>query len=143
LMTMDQHIESAQEEEDTHRLAVSRPTQVRLVWPLTLSSQIKIAIYGSLIANWLVDSLRISHRRRLIDHSVFWLSCKYMVRNTLPEYLTSDTAHKAAISSLSLSFFATAMDSVFDPLANIVLNYCHRKALSVDLRRYPSVSRSQ
>lgn len=26
----------------------------------------------------------------------------------------------AAVSSLSLSFFATAMDAVFDPLANIV-----------------------
>ncbi|KAJ7288496.1 CDF manganese transporter [Mycena rebaudengoi] len=86
LMTMDQHIESAQEEEDTHRLAI------------------KIAIYGSLIANCVLAILQIY----------------------------------AAISSLSLSFFATAMDSVFDPLANIVLNYCHRKALSVDLRRYPS-----
>jgi hypothetical protein len=26
----------------------------------------------------------------------------------------------AAVSSLSLSFFATAMDAVFDPLANLV-----------------------
>ncbi|KAJ7164635.1 CDF-like metal transporter [Mycena crocata] len=86
LMTMDQHIENAQEEEDTHRLAI------------------KIAIYGSLIANCVLAILQIY----------------------------------AAVSSLSLSFFATAMDSVFDPLANIVLNYCHRKAISVDPRRYPS-----
>ncbi|KAJ6557295.1 CDF manganese transporter [Mycena vulgaris] len=86
LMTMDQHIENAQEEEDTNRLAI------------------KIAIYGSLIANCVLAVLQIY----------------------------------AAASSLSLSFFATAMDSVFDPLANFVLNYCHRKALSVDPRRYPS-----
>lgn len=29
----------------------------------------------------------------------------------------------AAISSLSLSFFATALDAVFDPCANLALNY--------------------
>jgi divalent metal cation (Fe/Co/Zn/Cd) transporter len=29
----------------------------------------------------------------------------------------------AAISSLSLSFFATALDAVFDPCANFALNY--------------------
>lgn len=45
----------------------------------------------------------------------------------------------AALSSLSLSFFATAIDSVFDPAANIILNYCHRKAANVDLRKFPSV----
>ncbi|KAJ7855912.1 CDF-like metal transporter [Mycena olivaceomarginata] len=86
LMTMDQHIESAQEEEDTNRLAI------------------KIAIYGSLIANCVLAVLQIY----------------------------------AAVSSLSLSFFATAMDAVFDPLANLVLHYCHRMALTADPRRYPS-----
>ncbi|KAF7365392.1 Cation diffusion facilitator [Mycena venus] len=86
LMTMDQHIENAQEEEDTNRLAI------------------KIAIYGSLIANCVLAILQIY----------------------------------AAVASLSLSFFATAMDAVFDPLANFVLHYCHRKALRVDPRRYPS-----
>ncbi|KAJ7645541.1 CDF-like metal transporter [Mycena polygramma] len=86
LMTMDQHIEVAQEEEDTNRLAI------------------KIAIYGSLVANCVLAILQIY----------------------------------AAVSSLSLSFFATAMDAVFDPLANFVLNYCHRKAVTADLRRFPS-----
>ncbi|KAJ7366671.1 CDF-like metal transporter [Mycena albidolilacea] len=86
LMTMDQHIESAQEEEDTNRLAI------------------KIAIYGSLVANCVLAVLQIY----------------------------------AAVSSLSLSFFATAMDAVFDPLANLVLHYCHRMALTADPRRYPS-----
>ncbi|KAJ7043928.1 cation efflux family-domain-containing protein [Mycena alexandri] len=86
LLTMDQHIENAQEEEDMNRLAI------------------KIAIYGSLVANCVLGALQIY----------------------------------AAVSSLSLSFFATAMDAVFDPLANIVLNYCHRKAISADPRRYPS-----
>ncbi|KAJ7935456.1 cation efflux family-domain-containing protein [Mycena leptocephala] len=86
LMTMDQHIESAQEDEDTNRLAI------------------KIAIYGSLVANCVLAILQIY----------------------------------AAVSSLSLSFFATAMDAVFDPLANIVLHYCHRKAVTTDPRRFPS-----
>ncbi|KAJ7485657.1 hypothetical protein FB451DRAFT_1432239 [Mycena latifolia] len=86
LMTMDKHIDNAQEEEDTNRLAI------------------KIAIYGSLVANCVLAILQIY----------------------------------AAASSLSLSFFATAMDSVFDPLANIVLNYCHRLAVKADPRRYPS-----
>ncbi|KAG0142931.1 hypothetical protein CROQUDRAFT_661884 [Cronartium quercuum f. sp. fusiforme G11] len=44
----------------------------------------------------------------------------------------------AAISSLSLSFFATALDAVFDPCANLALNYAHRYAARVDLRKYPS-----
>ncbi|KAJ7069982.1 hypothetical protein C8F01DRAFT_539487 [Mycena amicta] len=86
LMTMDQHIESAQEEEDTNRLAI------------------KIAIRASLLANCVLAVLQIY----------------------------------AAASSLSLSFFATAMDAVFDPLANMVLYYCHRLALRADPRRYPS-----
>jgi divalent metal cation (Fe/Co/Zn/Cd) transporter len=29
------------------------------------------------------------------------------------------------------------MDSVFDPIANLVLFYCHKKATNVDLHRYP------
>lgn len=44
----------------------------------------------------------------------------------------------AALSSLSLSIFGTAADSVFDPLANFVLLYCHKKAEHVDYRKYPS-----
>ncbi|EPQ25971.1 uncharacterized protein PFL1_06426 [Pseudozyma flocculosa PF-1] len=43
----------------------------------------------------------------------------------------------AAISSLSLSLFATAADSVFDPFANLVLNWLHRKAAKVDERKWP------
>ncbi|KAJ7695990.1 hypothetical protein B0H17DRAFT_1198311 [Mycena rosella] len=66
LMPMEQHIELAQEEEDKNRLAI------------------KIAIYGSLIANCILIVLQI--------------------------YATA--------SSLSLSFFTTAMDAIFDPLAN-------------------------
>ncbi|GAA5882748.1 hypothetical protein JCM3774_003254 [Rhodotorula dairenensis] len=44
----------------------------------------------------------------------------------------------AALSSLSLSIFGTACDSVFDPLANFVLLWCHKKAANVDYRKYPS-----
>jgi len=34
----------------------------------------------------------------------------------------------AAVSSLSLSFFATAVDSVFDPLSNLLLYWLHKKS---------------
>lgn len=44
----------------------------------------------------------------------------------------------AAISSLSLSIFATAADSVFDPFANIALLWLHRKASRVDERSWPA-----
>lgn len=43
----------------------------------------------------------------------------------------------AAISSLSLSLFATAADSVFDPFANIVLNWLHSKSRRLDERKWP------
>ncbi|THV03053.1 cation diffusion facilitator 1 [Dendrothele bispora CBS 962.96] len=43
----------------------------------------------------------------------------------------------AAISSLSLSFFATAADSVFDPGANFILNRLHKNSKKVDLAKYP------
>ncbi|KAK0204380.1 hypothetical protein DFS33DRAFT_1452992 [Desarmillaria ectypa] len=43
----------------------------------------------------------------------------------------------AAISSLSLSFFTTAADSVSDPLANLLLNLLHRKSKRVDFDKYP------
>lgn len=41
---------------------------------------------------------------------------------TLPSVLAILQIY-AAVSSLSLSFFATAMDAVFDPLANLVSGY--------------------
>lgn len=44
----------------------------------------------------------------------------------------------AAISSLSLSLFATAADSVFDPFANLTLNWIHRKSERVDERKWPA-----
>lgn len=44
----------------------------------------------------------------------------------------------AAISSLSLSLFATAADSVFDPFANLALLLLHRKSSRVDERKWPA-----
>lgn len=43
----------------------------------------------------------------------------------------------AAISSLSLSLFATAIDAVFDPFANLLLNVLHKKALRADEKKWP------
>ena len=44
----------------------------------------------------------------------------------------------AAISSGSLSLFATAADSVFDPLSNLLLMVSHRAVNRVDSARFPS-----
>lgn len=44
----------------------------------------------------------------------------------------------AAISSLSLSLFATAADSIFDPFANLALNFIHRKSVRIDERKWPA-----
>ncbi|CAD6957765.1 unnamed protein product [Tilletia caries] len=65
--------------------------------------KVKIAIYASIIANFVLAALQLY----------------------------------AAISSLSLSLFATAADSVFDPFANLVLNWLHRKSKSVDETKWP------
>ncbi|KAK9899851.1 CDF-like metal transporter, partial [Cystobasidium minutum MCA 4210] len=43
----------------------------------------------------------------------------------------------AATSSLSLSFFATAADSVFDPFASFMLAYVHRKSQKLDPAKWP------
>jgi len=66
--------------------------------------KIKIAIYASIIANFVLAGLQLY----------------------------------AAISSLSLSLFATAADSVFDPFANLVLNWLHRKSKNVDETKWPA-----
>ncbi|KAK0521400.1 hypothetical protein OC834_006684 [Tilletia horrida] len=65
--------------------------------------KVKIAIYASIIANFVLAALQLY----------------------------------AAISSLSLSLFATAADSVFDPFANLVLNWLHRKSKDVDETKWP------
>ncbi|BGP52141.1 hypothetical protein JCM10450v2_008112 [Rhodotorula kratochvilovae] len=85
LKHIDDHVREAEEDEDSHRLAI------------------KIAIYGSLAANCILAILQLY----------------------------------AAISSLSLSIFGTAIDSVFDPAANLILWWCHHKARTVDYKKYP------
>lgn len=44
----------------------------------------------------------------------------------------------AAISSVSLSLFTTAADSVFDPFSNLTLILTHRAVNRVDANRFPS-----
>ncbi|KAA8893089.1 putative metal tolerance protein 3 [Sphaerosporella brunnea] len=44
----------------------------------------------------------------------------------------------AAISSESLSLFATAADSIFDPMSNVLLILSHRAVQKVDSARFPS-----
>ncbi|KAI1176149.1 hypothetical protein F4777DRAFT_288619 [Nemania sp. FL0916] len=44
----------------------------------------------------------------------------------------------AAISSVSLSLFTTAADSVFDPFSNLTLILTHRAVKRVDANRFPS-----
>jgi Co/Zn/Cd efflux system component len=43
----------------------------------------------------------------------------------------------AAITSGSLSFLATALDSVFDPASNVALYWLHKKSQRLDLRKWP------
>lgn len=43
----------------------------------------------------------------------------------------------AAISSLSLSLIATGIDSVFDLGSNLFLNYMHKRALKMDVNKWP------
>ncbi|KAJ9111420.1 hypothetical protein QFC19_001189 [Naganishia cerealis] len=43
----------------------------------------------------------------------------------------------AAISSLSLSLFATCIDAVFDPFANVLLNILHKRSKNVDEKKWP------
>ncbi|KAH7107492.1 CDF-like metal transporter [Auriculariales sp. MPI-PUGE-AT-0066] len=43
----------------------------------------------------------------------------------------------AAISSGSLSFLATAMDSIFDPGSNLILGWLHRKSKKLDINKWP------
>ncbi|KAF2222665.1 cation efflux family-domain-containing protein [Elsinoe ampelina] len=43
-----------------------------------------------------------------------------------------------AIASGSLSLFTTMIDSIFDPMSNLMLILCHRAVNKVDSRRFPS-----
>lgn len=43
-----------------------------------------------------------------------------------------------AVSSGSLSLFATMVDSIFDPISNCIMLFCHRAARHADERQYPS-----
>ncbi|KAI9013147.1 hypothetical protein BC832DRAFT_282184 [Gaertneriomyces semiglobifer] len=44
----------------------------------------------------------------------------------------------AAISSGSMSLFATMADSIFDPLSNLILNLAHKTSVKWDVDKYPS-----
>lgn len=57
--------------------------------------------------------------------------------NIVANFILAGLQLYAAVSSLSLSLFATAADSVFDPFANIVLNLLHRKSHRLDERKWP------
>jgi len=52
-------------------------------------------------------------------------------------HLTVITLVYAAVSSLSLSFFATAVDSVFDPMSGLLLWKLHRMSKKLDTNKWP------
>jgi divalent metal cation (Fe/Co/Zn/Cd) transporter len=56
---------------------------------------------------------------------------------TYMPHLTVTILVYAAVSSLSLSFFATAVDSVFDPMSNLVLWRLHRLSKRLDTNKWP------
>jgi len=82
---------------------------------------VKIAVYASLIANIALSVLQSKFPARQ------FLRPRLMV--TIPVY--------AAVSSLSLSFFATAVDSVFDPMSNLLLWRLHRLSKKLDTNKWP------
>ena len=43
-----------------------------------------------------------------------------------------------AVSSGSLALFAAMVDSIFDPISNLIMLYCHRSARRHDERKWPS-----
>ena len=43
----------------------------------------------------------------------------------------------AAVSSLSLSLLATGIDSIFDFGSNVLLFWLHKKALRMDINKWP------
>ena len=43
-----------------------------------------------------------------------------------------------AVSSGSLALFAAMVDSIFDPVSNLIMLYCHRSAKKHDERKWPS-----
>lgn len=133
LKPLNDHIDEAKEEEDTSRMAI------------------KIAIWASFIAN--MYGFRCSSTAHDFEYDFADSFLRLRIRRCL-----AILQLYAAISSLSLSFFATGLDAIFDPFANLVssscsltqtgklieslfarqvLLYCHRKAKSVDLHRYP------
>lgn len=58
--------------------------------------------------------------------------------NIIANFFLAGLQLYAAISSLSLSFFATAADSVFDPFANVLLNWLHIKSKRLDKTKWPA-----
>ena len=82
----------------------------------------KIAVYASLIANIALSCIQ----------GKFQLAPPF-----LRPYLTFTVLVYAAVSSLSLSFFATAVDSVFDPMSNVLLWWLHRMSKRLDTNKWP------
>jgi Co/Zn/Cd efflux system component len=82
---------------------------------------VKIAVYASLIANITLS----------------FIQSKLHVCLTLYPHLTDTIPVYAAVSSLSLSFFATAVDSVFDPMSNLLLWQLHRLSKRLDTNKWP------
>ncbi|KAJ3570632.1 hypothetical protein NP233_g4275 [Leucocoprinus birnbaumii] len=102
LKPMEAHTEEAQIEEEAARLSV------------------KIAVYGSLIANFALCILQSGLS------TIIGIRLSFTFR---PVY--------AAISSISLSLLATGIDSVFDIGSNLVLFWLHKKAQRLDENKWP------
>ena len=81
----------------------------------------KIAVYASLVANIALS----------------FIQSKLRIGQLLCPHLTVTISVYAAVSSLSLSFFATAVDSVFDPMSNLLLWRLHRLSKKLDTNKWP------
>jgi len=113
------HTQDAKDTAEAARLSV------RLIYSLHVTgltlSKVKIAVYASLFANI----------------SLSGLQSKFPVPLLLRLDLTVIILVYAAVSSLSLSFFATAIDSVFDPMSNLLLWRLNRLSKKLDTNKWP------
>lgn len=85
-----------------------------------LRIQVRVAVWASLVANFILCVLQCT-------------SLQYV-----PIALANNpTLVYAAVSSVSLSLIATGIDATFDFGSNIFLYWTHKKALSMDINKWP------
>ncbi|KAH8084246.1 cation efflux family-domain-containing protein [Filobasidium floriforme] len=86
----------------------------------------------------LLKPLKVHTEEAIADEADNAKSVRWAIRLSLYcNFALAGLQLYAAISSLSLSLFATCIDAVFDPFANILLNVLHKRSLKADEKKWP------